>query len=241
MQAISPSDISDKNSVVIHKNIKPEVDIKEVLRFLGAGKSVASARTLKIIMTLINETRDMIKPVVLESEVSVIKSEQNSVQLSSGIELKSPKLARTLNNCQKVKVFVATVGEQVEEKINKLMDKNRFAEATIMDAIASVAVENTVDSYQSSIDLKLKSRAMSTTLRFSPGYCDWDIKEQHKLFDTVDTSNIGVALNENSLMSPRKSISGVFGIGSVENVSCKTSNPCMSCGKTDCIARRTEN
>ena len=136
---------------------------------------------------------------------------------------------------------LAFVGEQVEEKINKLMNKNRFAEAAIMDAIASVAVENTVDSYQSSIDLKLKSRAKSTTLRFSPGYCDWDIKEQHKLFDTVNASKIGVALNENSLMSPRKSISGVFGIGSVENVSCKTSNPCMSCGKTDCIARRTEN
>jgi hypothetical protein len=241
MQALTTNDASATSGTVIHKDIKPEVEIREVLRFLGAKGSEASPRTVKKIKSFISETRDMLEPVILESELKVLESEKKTVILSTGVELRSPKLSRTLSKCKKAKVFVATVGKQVEDKINELLHENRYSEAAIMDAIASVAVEDTVESFQSREDMKLKSKSKCTTLRFSPGYCDWDIKEQHKLFDTVKASSIGVVLNKNSLMSPRKTISGIFGIGSTEDVSCKSNNPCMSCGNKDCIARRTES
>jgi hypothetical protein len=241
MQAISTQSELTASAVSIHKNLKPEIDVKEVLRFLGARKGSAPARTVKKIKSFIDQSKDMLEPMVLESELNVLKSENGNLVLSPRVELKSRKLSRTFKDCDTAKVFVATVGKKIENRINELMEDNRTAEASILDAIASVAVEDTIESFHSRVDLKLKSRSRCATLRFSPGYCDWDIKEQKKLFNLVDASRIGVTLSDNSLMSPRKSISGIFGIGQRGKLAGKTNNPCMQCGKKDCNARRTEN
>jgi hypothetical protein len=241
MQTLSTNRENYVSRINVHKNIKPDVDLKKVLRYLGARRGSAPARTVNMIKTFIKRSEELIEPKVLEYDMTVLSSENRKVFLSSGMEFKSLKLSRTMSACNKAKVFVATIGEKIEKKINELMAKDKYAEAAIMDAIASVAVEDTVETFHSNVDLKLKAKSKCTTLRFSPGYCDWDINEQQTLFNMVDASSIGVSLSKNNLMSPRKSISGIFGIGSCDDISCKTTNPCLLCEKKDCIARRTES
>ncbi|MCK7538940.1 MAG: hypothetical protein MZV63_52410 [Marinilabiliales bacterium] len=46
------------------------------------------------------------------------------------------------------------------------------------------------------------------TNRFSPGYCGWDVAEQHKLFSFFKDNFCGITLTESALMNPVKSVSG---------------------------------
>jgi hypothetical protein len=54
---------------------------------------------------------------------------------------------------------------------------------------------------------------MKITNRYSPGYCGWDVSDQHKLFSLLPNNFCGIKLTENALMIPIKSVSAVIGIG----------------------------
>jgi hypothetical protein len=51
----------------------------------------------------------------------------------------------------------------------------------------------------------------------------------------MDGNSMGVRLTKECLMLPRKSVSGVIGIGPREM---KNYNPCKTCNKRDCLGRR---
>ena len=73
--------------------------------------------------------------------------------------------------------------------------------------------------------------------RFSPGYCDWDVSQQKMIFEAVNADSIGVHLTDECLMIPKKSISGIIGIGHSEG-GLEDYNPCTTCDKRDCLERR---
>jgi cobalamin-dependent methionine synthase I len=161
---------------------------------------------------------------------------KGTVTLEGGISLKSGKLSKTLGTCDTATVFLATIGSDIDGVIKDLSGDNKLSDAYLYDAIGSVAVEAAVDDFQNRFDLTLSDRRESTTARFSPGYCDWNIEEQAKIFDILDGEAAGVSLSPSFLMNPRKSVSGVFGIapGPAE----ARPNPCTMCSKESCIARR---
>jgi cobalamin-dependent methionine synthase I len=101
-----------------------------------------------------------------------------------------------------------------------------------------VAADNMVATFHERMKDEYKNQGKQVTLCFSPGYCDWPITEQKKLFNLLDSQDVDVELSDSCLMTPRKSISGVFGIQSDEKHGDKAYNPCWDCNKTDCQARR---
>jgi cobalamin-dependent methionine synthase I len=135
-------------------------------------------------------------------------------------------------------LFTATIGPHFDETVKDLTRKNRMSEACILDSLGSVAVENMVQQFHAQYDSHLNLTGKSATLPFSPGYCDWNISEQKKIFGMVDAERIGVSINESALMEPRKSISGVFGLQNSVGSSGKPYNPCMYCTKVDCSYKR---
>jgi hypothetical protein len=53
-------------------------------------------------------------------------------------------------------------------------------------------------------------------LRFSPGYCGWDLTAQRALFESLRPEAIGIFLTGSCLMQPLKSVSGVIVAGKKE-------------------------
>jgi len=224
----------------IFKDIQPDISVNEVCRLLGRGKGAsASSRTIRTIKRLIKESTPLLSPQVVTTEKDISENKDGTLVIDPGLPFESRKMTRALASCEKAQVFVATVGPRIEKKIQKLTEDNRMSEASILDAIASVAVEDTVEKFQSMVEEELANEGMRTTLRFSPGYCDWHVKEQRKVFKAVDGSEIDVTLTDTCLMQPRKSVSGVFGIGSEDELKKRCTNPCMQCGLKSCTARRT--
>jgi len=167
-----------------------------------------------------------------------IKSVQGTrVVLEDSIVLQSAVIARLLEQCEKVAVFLVTIDGQLEETVSQLAEDGLIRQATVLDAIGSSAVENIADFVQSRIRTAAWLQGLGISQRFSPGYCDWNVRQQEMVFRAMNGDLAGIHLTKGCLMIPRKSISGIIGIGpghsNIENY-----NPCPTCKKRKCPGRR---
>lgn len=222
----------------IIEDIKPLIGKQEIYRLLGQRNNTVSGRLSRQIEQYIRQIENKIRPKVLFTTRKIKKIENITLALDGGVKFKSAKLSKTFKKCQRATFFLATIGGQIDNIINASLKKKKLSEAYIYDAIASTAVEATVEEFQKRVDLTVKEDNQSTTLRFSPGYCDWKIQDQKKLFSVLENDLIDVKLNERYLMTPRKSVSGVFGIGDSSILDKGKTNPCILCSKHSCTARR---
>jgi cobalamin-dependent methionine synthase I len=135
--------------------------------------------------------------------------------------------------------FAGTIGAEVDEEIDRLTSKNKYSDAFVVDATGSAGAEQLVEAFHQGMEKFLRTQGKGVTVRFSPGYCDWTVEEQAKLFKLLETDLIGVELSDSFLMTPRKSVSGIFGLTSTPSSKSTRYNPCAHCGKKDCMARRS--
>jgi len=165
-----------------------------------------------------------------------LKRVNGVIQLNDGTRLKSRNLSRILKPCRKIALFLATIGDGVDQIIHRVMKKEPHF-GLILDAAASVAVESSVGSLADTIEAEIDGDE-GTTLRYSPGYCDWPLKEQLKLFRLLPAEKLDVSLSPELFMQPRKSVSGVIGIGK-KNALKLNGNACLNCTNVTCKYRRT--
>ena len=236
---------SDKNRfyseirLKVFENIRLDIKKDDVFRLLGKKRNGRfHVRTEKRLDEFIDKARSIVRPKLVYSTRRINKVERHTITIEGGISFKSGRLSKSIGKCDKVAVFLATVGKKLDDMIHSLMKQRKMADAYMYDAIGSAAVEETVESFQRGFDSLAEKSNERSTLRFSPGYCDWRIQEQEKLFSVVDSELVGIQLSPGCLMTPRKSVSGVFGIGSVEEIDKSRNNPCEQCNMHSCIARR---
>jgi hypothetical protein len=225
-----------KDQVLYHRPDFPQAEIKRILG--GRSGRKLSRKTENLVSGWIQRLRSMVSPRVVFSIHSTRSVEGPMVRLTNGVTLHSAKLKRAVSPAEFLVCFVATVGNTIEEQIRDLTDKGKMADAFVVDAIGSAAAEAMVDRFHSGAHQHAQVLGYGSTLRFSPGYCDWSVREQIKLFRLVDSKPIGVSLSPSALMTPRKSVSGVFGLTSDLSPINIPYNPCLSCGKKDCYSRR---
>ena len=134
-----------------------------------------------------------------------------------------------------VAVFLCTAGAEIGIRSREAMQERDFLKGYIYDVVGSEIAEAAADLMQNELEKTVVSSGKKITNRYSPGYCDWDVVEQHKLFQLVPDNFCGIRLTESALMDPVKSVSGIIGIG--ENVKF---NPytCKMCDMKDCIFRK---
>ena len=196
------------------ENFQKDVDTQKVLRLLGAKKGRrVSAASLRRVDVLTGEIEGMLKPQLSYRILELEGTSPGGIQLSDGTRLKSSKIAKSLAKAEKVCCFLATIGPAIDMEIERLMQHQRYANAYVLDALGSMSAENVVEQFYRRMARRQIEKNAGVTLRFSPGYCDWPLKEQWSLFRIFDkTDTPDVVLSDSCLMSPRKSISGLFGL-----------------------------
>ena len=80
----------------------------------------------------------------------------------------------------------------------------------------------------------MEQAGLKITNRYSPGYCGWDTREQHKLFSLLPENSCGIRLTESALMLPIKSVSGFIGVGANVRFNPYT---CKMCDAEFCVYR----
>lgn len=228
---------------MILENFKKSFDSGKVMRLLGAkqGRRV-SAAALRRVDLMTEELENILKPQLSYRVLELMEVDRSGILLVDGTRFKSPKLAKALVGAEAVCFFLATVGPAVDVQIESLMQKKRYADAYVLDALGSMSAENVVEQFYHRAAHQQAAKNGGVSLRFSPGYCDWPIEQQRPLFALFENTQApDVVLSDTCLMTPRKSVSGLFGLlpSGIKGVDAAY-NPCNSCSKKNCIARRSD-
>jgi len=142
-----------------------------------------------------------------------------------------------LKRSDSVAVFLCTAGEKLGSRSREAMKRGDLLEGYIYDVVGSEIADVAADIMQDKLRKELAVEGKKITNRYSPGYCDWDVAEQHKLFQLLPDNFCGIRLNSSALMDPEKSVSGFIGIG--ENVR-YNEYTCGLCDMKDCIYRKVK-
>lgn len=124
-----------------------------------------------------------------------------------------PMIAAQLKKAQAAVLFLCTIGSGLEVWAKECDGHDDIMNSFFIDAAASLITERTAEVLHQSIRQTLSRYGIQTTNRYSPGYCGWPTSEQQLLFSFFPKNYCGISLTESSLMIPRKSISGLLGIG----------------------------
>jgi cobalamin-dependent methionine synthase I len=136
-----------------------------------------------------------------------------------------------------VAIFLCTAGEEIGICSRKAMQERDFLKGYIYDVIGSEIVEAAADLMQADLEKAMHYSGNKITNRYSPGYCSWDVAEQHKLFQLIPENYCGIKLTTSALMDPVKSISGIIGIGTNVRYNPYT---CGLCDMTNCNYKKTQ-
>lgn len=214
------------------------IDKQQVLSSIGyCDDYEPSARILSLVNDYIENCHNLIESSYSYTIRDIESVQKNRVSIGDSIILESKVIARLLERCEKIVIFTLTIGNHLEEMVAYLAENGLVLQATVLDAIGSDAAEQLAVFVEERIRNIASSLGLSISRRFSPGYCDWDVDQQKMIFRALTGNSAGVRLTKEYLMLPRKSISGIIGIGT-HSSNIENYNPCETCLKQDCPGRR---
>lgn len=149
-----------------------------------------------------------------------------------------PIVYRQIKDADEVALFICTAGPAIGEMSRQSMKEGDLLRGYVYDVIGSEVVENAADRMQEELRAAAAAQGKMITNRFSPGYCGWDVAEQHKLFGFFKDNFCGITLTESALMNPVKSVSGIIGIGSDVSYA---PYQCHVCDDKNCIYRNRKS
>lgn len=161
-------------------------------------------------------------------------SEEKTIEIEGIVFAVKPIIYRQIREAEEVALFICTAGPAVGEMSRRSMKDGDLLRGYVYDVIGSEVVENAADTMQEELKRTVMTTGRRITNRFSPGYCGWDVAEQHKLFGFFRDNFCGITLTESALMNPVKSVSGLIGIGREVKY---TSYQCHLCDDKNCIYR----
>jgi hypothetical protein len=226
------------NPIILHLNfedIRPSYE--EVVTAMGYVPGAEPSFLPDILETLMEEA-------VLHTEAAgcfrIFKVENVNIKggwisFSDGIIHCGRKIAAQLKGAEYLGIFLATAGQSFESWIKSKKSDGDIMSEFLCSSIGSEIADKAADQVESEIKKVAEGSGMGITNRYSPGYCDWSVKEQEIIFRLLPASGIGVSLTSSFLMSPVKSVSGIIGLGhGIRQVP----YACELCSIEDCIVKR---
>ncbi len=179
----------------------------EIFRYCG-GKSDGQLEELT--EECIAELGCKISNRVCFCEYDILKTEKG---LDLGFcKTDSRLIMRHLESCDKIVLFAATVGIDIDRLISKYSRVSPL-KALIFQSIGAERIEALCDAFENSVKAKYSNLGRDTVNRISAGYGDIPLELQRDIFKALDCpKRIGLTLNESLLMSPTKSVTAIIGI-----------------------------
>ena len=213
-----------------------KIDKDEVLRYLYHKNEPLEKNLDDLVDSLIKETTDIARPRFIYNIFSIEKNNGIFLQ-NTNLTLMGRDIARHLEKSEKCAVLCATLGSEIEMKIN-YYSKIELLKSVILDACASTLIEALCDNTENLIKEEAEKNGFFITSRYSPGYGDFDISVQKDLLNLIEApKRIGVTVTDSFIMLPRKSVSAVIGFQSKKIK--KEIDKCSTCNlKENCSFRK---
>jgi hypothetical protein len=220
------------------RDLPLDIDPAEVLRFQGykRGGEPPPAPVRAIFEEALAAGRELMAPRAVVRWAMVHRHTDGGVD-AGGLVVSMSGLARRWGPIEYVAAAICTLGDALEQRVRALWDARELPLAAMLDSVGSGAVESLAEFVNDLLCQEGVPAGLRVTNRVSPGYGDWDVADQRRLFDFVSGERIGVSLNEACFMTPTKSISLLVGAGRAARVDDYVSQ-CARCWMRDCGYRR---
>ena len=201
----------------------------EALRYLRAQTNDEAAGILvdTVFLKLRNEVQA--RHVLQKHACEIL---EDGLLLDCGVKFTSKDLAKHLAGCKEVLLLAATLGAKVDIAVRRLALES-VSEGAAAQAVAATIIEGYCDEVQERVESDVYQRP-----RFSPGYGDWNLSEQRKLFAILECEKkLGLTLTDGLMMAPSKSVTAVIGLS--DRVECLWKK-CLQCNNVNCPYREVE-
>ncbi len=213
------------------------IDPAEVLRFQGykQGRDVPGPEVRALYDEALAEGRRLMAPRAVARWMPVTSQGEDALEVG-GQTLAIPGIGARWGTVAHVAAVVCTIGDALERRVSALWEARELPLASMLDSVGSGAVESLAE-YVNDLLCQQGLPGLPVTNRISPGYGNWDVAEQRRLFALCPAEAIGVTLNAACVMSPGKSISLLVGAGAAARVDHYFSQ-CARCWMRECAYRR---
>jgi hypothetical protein len=188
----------DRTAVLQHLGIPPEAQISERIEQLYASGADLFSRHAA--------PAGIVADIATHSFAELYRGE--------GRNAPAGPVAEIFPQAEHLALFAVTLGAPISAALDQRFAAGDFALAYMLDAFASVAADEAAELAEHRFADMLRERGWTTpdgaALRYSPGYCGWDVSGQKRLFAYLQPAAIGLTLTESCLMQPLKSVSGVL-------------------------------
>lgn len=224
-----------QNFTYSFQEVSPTVD--EVLDFVQSPELEEEHPALVFMDEIWSELNnlDSITGGYIIWEIDQLQQKEGFIEILGSKLSINRQLAGYFKNASHAALFICTAGKYFTEKTCELNEQGNFLEAYILDSIGSLTVENAMNKIQYQLAGKMAEIGLNISNRYSPGYCNWALSEQKKLFSLIGENPVGITLNNSCLMFPTKSVSGIIGIGKTIK---KREYGCKICNNQTCIYRK---
>ena len=202
------------------------IDKSEVLRYMGHKDQEITPELEKTIDKVIELCAEIAEPKWTYGYFEP-NFEDGAVAVGkSGITLSGKNIYNHLYGAHHFALIAVTLGMKLERKL-MLLEKTSMTEAIILDSAANACIESVADYVEGLVIDESKRKNMYTNYRYSPGYGDFPIETQKKLIPLLNCEKrIGLTVNENSIMIPRKSVTAIIGVFEKEQIKKKGCEGC---------------
>lgn len=152
------------------------------------------------------------------------------IQLSgTSLVLPGADIAGLLAGSKSCIIMAATLGQAVDDLIRRTQALD-MAQALMLDAFASAAVEDLCNQVQRLLTAMSAQDGLHLSRRFSPGYGDLPITLQKPLCTTLNTQRcIGLSVSHSGILLPRKSVTAIMGQSPTPAPHGHTCGSCATC------------
>ena len=201
----------------------------EVLRYLGYKGQDLDETTNILVEESMEEIKDLIHGKYVYKFFNISRNKDNLWLKGSKFELASNDIRKHLAKSEQCILLAATLGHDIDTKI-RYYEKLSITKSLILDACATVAIEEMCDRVCEDIKHRLIKEHKGLTTRYSPGYGDFPIEIQNKFLSIIGAEkSIGLAATNSGILIPRKSITAIMGVIDIKDK--KEQISCLNCNK----------
>lgn len=212
------------------------LDMHEIYSLIGYGNQVPDERVVLLIHEILDDLHKYIKLRYGYTLVNGTVIGKGQLRLEDQIFTPGVIITHAMLGADSYAIFTATIGEDFDAYLNKFRQEGDVLRVFLIDAIGSVLAEATVSLLMEILGKSSESSGLKISNNYSPGYCDWHLSEQLKLFRLLPSKKCtGIHLTDSCLMLPIKSVSGIVAIG--KNV-VKRPYGCDICNMPSCIMNK---
>lgn len=209
---------------------------QEIMSALGYAPGTAPGEDIsKLVQEIWIETSGKCRPRFAYRILAGTVTGKSDITIGEYILKPGGIIARCLEKSEYFALLTGTVGEEMDRWMHSENISKDIMKTYIADAFGSVIAESIISFGLEHVGKTAAEKGFRITNSYSPGYCGWNVSEQHKFFGLMPERICGIRLCGSGLMMPIKSVSSIAGIGKEVT---KKPYGCKICNKKDCYKRK---